>query len=177
MTLLARALAFLTIAAALFGTIPAARAATLKEELLRDWVEMKDTMMKITAAMPEDRFGFKSTPPQRNFGEQAMHVATSNLIGLGTLRARATAPAINRNATSKADILKALSDSFDYGTEVINEQTDQSLMETIEAVRYLGPSSRARQLWFLIGHAWDLYGQMAVYLRLNGVIPPASQRP
>jgi uncharacterized damage-inducible protein DinB len=41
----------------------------------------------------------------------------------------------------------------------------------------MGPSSKARIFTFLIGHTWDIYGQMAVYLRLNGVVPPASVRP
>jgi hypothetical protein len=40
-----------------------------------------------------------------------------------------------------------------------------------------GPSTRARVVFFVIGHTWDIYGQMAVYLRLNGLVPPASQRP
>jgi hypothetical protein len=44
-------------------------------------------------------------------------------------------------------------------------------------VPFLGPSSRARVYTFLIGHTWDLYGQLAVYLRLQGHVPPASQRP
>ncbi len=43
--------------------------------------------------------------------------------------------------------------------------------------QFLGPSTRARVLSFLIGHSWDIYGQMVVYLRLNGAVPPASQRP
>jgi uncharacterized damage-inducible protein DinB len=42
---------------------------------------------------------------------------------------------------------------------------------------FLGPSTRARIVFFLIAHSQDIYGQMAVYLRLNGVVPPASQRP
>jgi hypothetical protein len=42
---------------------------------------------------------------------------------------------------------------------------------------FLGPSSRARIYTFLIGHTWDIYGQMAVYLRLNDIVPPASVRP
>lgn len=155
----------------------AAQNATLKAELLKDWLESKDLMMKITAEMPADKFGYKPTPPQRSYAEQVMHVATSNVSGIGTLRGKTPAPAINRTATAKADVLKALADSFDYGTAVINEQTEQSLLETIEAVRALGPSTRARAIYFLLGHTWDIYGQMVVYLRLNGGVPPASQRP
>jgi hypothetical protein len=40
-----------------------------------------------------------------------------------------------------------------------------------------GPTGRSWFLYFAIGHTWDTYGQMAVYLRLNGQVPPASQRP
>lgn len=42
--------------------------------------------------------------------------------------------------------------------------------------KFMGPSSRARIISFLVGHTWDIYGQMAVYLRLNGRVPPASQK-
>ena len=57
------------------------------------------------------------------------------------------------------------------------EQTGQSMMQTIQTNQYLGPSSKARVIYFLLGHTWDIYDQMAVYLRLNGIVPPASQRP
>jgi uncharacterized damage-inducible protein DinB len=154
-----------------------AHAATLKEELLRDWVEMKETMHKLAAEMPEDKYGYKSTPPQRDFGQQVLHVAGANLINLRFLGGKATPPALNRNAKAKAEIIKAMDDSFDYGTALINELTDQTLMETVQTNAFLGPSSRARVIWFLLGHSWDIYGQMVVYLRLNGGVPPASQRP
>jgi hypothetical protein len=42
---------------------------------------------------------------------------------------------------------------------------------------WMGPSTRARIYAFLIGHTQDTYGQMVVYLRLNGGVPPASARP
>jgi uncharacterized damage-inducible protein DinB len=155
----------------------AAQSSTLNAELLRDWTEQKATMMKIADAMPEEKFSYKSTPPQRDYGQQILHVAGGNIMYLQFMGARATAPAINRNATGKAEILRALTDAFDYGAAVIKEQTDQSMMQTVETNRFLGRSSRARVIYFLLGHTWDIYGQMAVYLRLNGIVPPASQRP
>ena len=42
--------------------------------------------------------------------------------------------------------------------------------------RFMGPSTKARVVYYVIGHTWDIYGQMVVYLRLNGITPPASQR-
>jgi hypothetical protein len=154
-----------------------AQESPLRDELLKDWTEMRSIIGKIAAEMPADSFGFKPTPAQRTYAEQIMHIATSNVIGIGTLGSRIPAPDLNRNATAKPDVLAALEQSFDYGDAVLREQTDRTMLETIEAVRYLGPSTRARAVWFLLGHSWDIYGQMAVYLRLNGLVPPASQRP
>ena len=170
-------LAAVSVAVVLAPARAAAQSSTLNAELLRDWTEQKDTMMKIAEAMPEEKFSYKSTAPQRDYGQQILHVAGGNIIYLQFMGAKATAPAINRAATAKAEILRALADSFDYGTAVIKEQTDRTMLETVATNQFLGTSSRARVIYFLIGHTWDIYGQMAVYLRLNGITPPRSQRP
>ena len=84
---------------------------------------------------------------------------------------------VDAKLTSKDAALKALDESFDYGAALLNEQTDQTLLQSVaSAPGFLGPSSRARIIAFLTGHTWDIYGQMVVYLRLNGLVPPASQR-
>lgn len=151
--------------------------ASLQQELLKDWTELKPVMMAIAGAMPEEKFTYKSTPAQRDYGQQIMHVATGNMLYLRFFGGKATVPAFNRNATSKADILQALAASFDYGEALIREQNDQSMLQIVQTNQFLGPSSKARVIYFLIGHTWDIYGQMAVYLRLNGIVPPRSDRP
>ena len=139
---------------------------------------MKATIHKLADEMPADKYTYKSTPAQRDFGQQVLHIAQANISNLRFLGGKAAAPALNRNAPStKAEAIKAMDASFDYGTALINEFNDQTLMETVQTNAFLGPSSRARVIWFLIGHTWDIYGQMVVYLRLNGGVPPASQRP
>jgi uncharacterized damage-inducible protein DinB len=159
-------------------TAPAfAQSASLKAELLKDWVELRETMHRLAEAMPADKYTFKATPAQRDFGQQVTHVAGANVINLRFLGGRAAAPAIDRTATAKAAAIAAMDASFDYGAALINELTDATLMEVVQTNAFLGPSSRARVVWFLIGHTWDIYGQMVVYLRLNGGVPPASQRP
>ena len=162
---------------AMIASRSGAQSASLSAELLKDWTEQKDIMMKIADAMPEEKFTYKSTPPQRDYGQQILHVAGGNVIYLRFFGGKAAAPSINPRATAKAEILKALADSFDYGTALLKEQSDQSIMQAIQTNQYLGPSSKARVIYFLIGHTWDIYGQMAVYLRLNGIVPPRSQRP
>jgi uncharacterized damage-inducible protein DinB len=134
-------------------------------------------MMAIASAMPEDKFGYKSTPAQRDYGQQIMHVATGNMAYLRFFGGKATAPVFDRNARSKAEILQALATSFDFGDALIREQTDESMLQIVQTNQFLGPSSKARVIYFLIGHTWDIYGQMAVYLRLNGIVPPRSDRP
>lgn len=168
---------FLTLFFACLIFVPAASAATLKEELLRDWVEMKATIHKLADEMPADKYTYKATPPQRDFGQQVVHIAQANINNLRFLGGKAMPPALNRSATSKAEAIAAMDASFDYGTALINEFNDQTLMETVQTNQFLGPSSRARVIWFLLGHTWDIYGQMVVYLRANGGVPPASQRP
>jgi uncharacterized damage-inducible protein DinB len=150
---------------------------TLQPELLKDWTGLKDTMHKIAAEMPADKYSFKPTEAQQTFGERTVHVATTNVYFLSLLGGTATKPTIDPKATSKDAALKALDDSFDYGAAILKQQTDQTLMQTVaSAPKFMGPSSRARIMAFLAGHTWDIYGQMAVYLRLNGHVPPASQR-
>jgi uncharacterized damage-inducible protein DinB len=153
-----------------------AQSATVKGDLLKDWTGLKDTMAKLANAMPEDKYTYKSTPAQRDFAAQVLHIAQVNAALLQMVGGKTAAPMIDGKATRKADVMKAMADSFDYGTALINEQTDQSILETVQA-RFLGPSTRARVFYFLVGHTWDIYGQMVVYLRLNGGTPPASQRP
>ena len=80
------------------------------------------------------------------------------------------------SATSKADVLQALSDGYDYGIAVLREFSEEQLLETIVGPRYMGNATRVKMAYFALSHAMDIYGQMAVYLRLNGVTPPASRR-
>jgi len=161
--------------------MPAAKASgdsSVLKDLTADWGRQKATMMAISDAMPEDKFGYKSTPPQRNYGEQIMHIALVNVQLLKVVGGKAPAPTFTaQSVKTKADMLKALSDSYDYGLALLKEQNDASIVQTIPAPAFLGPSTRARIFWTLLGHTNDIYGQMAVYLRLNGIVPPASRNP
>jgi hypothetical protein len=73
----------------------AAQVASIQTNLLADWTTQKDTVMKIAAAMPEDRFGYKPTPPQRNDGEQILHIAEANVNQMKRLASKETAPVID----------------------------------------------------------------------------------
>ena len=172
----ALACAIVVIAAPSF---PAAQApASIKAEMTKDWSDLKATMVKIASEMPADKYGFKPTPAQQSFGERVVHIAQVGNRFLGSVGGKAVAPALDAKtaALTKDAAIKTMSDFFDYGTALLNEQSDQAMMQTVMAP-FIGASSCARVYTFLIGHTWDIYGQMAVYLRLSGGVPPASQRP
>jgi hypothetical protein len=153
---------------------PAAQGAVLSD-LMKDWQEQQDGLMKLADAMPEDKFGFKSTPAQRSYGEHIMHAALVNVDLLKLVGGKATAPMFTaESAKTKAEIMAALAASYDYGTALLKEQTEATIGQTQEAA-WLGPSTRARMFWTLLSHSMDVYGQMVVYLRLNGIVPPASR--
>ena len=147
----------------------------VRADLIKDWERQKGQLHMIADAMPEDKFAYKSTPAQRSFGEQVMHVAQVNVKFLQAVGGNAAQPAfMSQMPKTKAEILSALDQSYDYAIALLNEQTDESITDTVDA-GFLGESSRARVFWFLLGHSMDIYGQMAVYLRLNDIVPPASR--
>jgi uncharacterized damage-inducible protein DinB len=139
-----------------------------------DWARSSQLLIAIADAMPEDKWTYESTPPQRNFGEQVMHIVQIDQRLLTALGAKTPAPQINLKATSKAEVMAALRQSMEYGTAVIKEFDDQGLLERVPG-QFLGASaSRVRLINFSMAHSQDVYGQMVVYLRLNGIVPPAS---
>lgn len=154
----------------------AGSSATIKGDLLKDWQAQKKTMMEIADAMPAEKFGYKATPAERSYGEQVLHVAQINMALLKFVGGKATPPSLNsKSATTKEQMIKDMEESYDYGTALLQEQTEASITETINGPKFLGPSARARIFWFLMSHSMDIYGQMVVYLRLNDIVPPASR--
>lgn len=159
------------------GRGPAAPAVTtLSGDIQADWARTRNLITGIADAMPADKYSFKATPAEQTFGERVLHIAQTDLFVLRALGGKTPAPEINQKATSKADILAALKQTFDYGEAVIKEFNDQQWNERVMPPPFMGPSaSRIRIVYFDMQHSEDIYGQLVVYLRLNGGVPPASR--
>ena len=159
------------------GRGPAAPAITsLAGDIQADWTRTRGLITGIVEAMPDDKFSFKPTPAQQTFAERVLHVATTDLFILPTLGGKTPPPMINAKAATKAELLAALKQTFDYGDAVIKEFNDQQWVERVTPPPFMGPSaSRLRIIYFDMQHAEDMYGQFVVYVRLNGVTPPASR--
>jgi uncharacterized damage-inducible protein DinB len=165
------------------GGAPAARGpqgppiTTLAGDVQSDLDRTRELILALVNAMPDDKFGFKPTPAQQSFGERVMHIVTVDGFLFNTLGGKTPAPTINQKATSKADILAALKQSYDWQAAVMKEFNDQQLVERVMPPPFLGSSaSRVKVFYYDLQHTEDIYGQLVVYLRLNGVTPPASQR-
>lgn len=151
-------------------------------EIENDWTRNNVLIYGLANAVPEDKYTYKPTPAQQSFGERVLHAAQVNLMLLQALGAKTPAPSIDMTATSKTASMAALQRVGDYGVAVIKEFGEQGLLARIDSpgpmATFMGPQvSRLRLLYFLMTHSQDTYGQLAVYARLNGVIPPASRQP
>lgn len=151
---------------------------TLSCDIVSDWQRTAQQIIAIADRMPEDKWGFKATAAQRSYGEQVMHIVQTDIRFIGALGGKTPAPMVDaKAAANKSASMAALRASFAYGEAVAKEFTDQQWLERIPGM-FMGPSvSRLRIIYFDMGHSQDIYGQMAVYLRLNGLVPPASDRP
>lgn len=141
------------------------------------WDRNREQILAVADAMPDDKFDFKPTPAQQTFGERLLHIAQVDTMLLGSLGGKTPAPTINAQAKTKGDVVAALRQSFDYGAALLKEFNDQQLIERVKSMPFLGATTtRANVIMFDVGHTQDIYGQLVVYLRLNGVTPPASRR-
>ena len=110
---------------------PAFAQATIHGDLTKDWAGQKALLVGLASAVPEDKYGFKPTPVQRSFGEHVLHIAQINVMLTKALGGKTPEPAINMKATTKAEMIKAMTDSFDYGAKVIAEFNNTTIQETI----------------------------------------------
>jgi uncharacterized damage-inducible protein DinB len=147
-------------------------------DIEKDWTRNHGMFAIVAQAMPEEKYGFKPTPAQQTFRERVLHVASVNVDLLKTLGGKTPPPTINMNAASKADAMKELQKSTQYGTALLKEFTMAQLAERVPSLPFMGPtSSRQQMFYFLMTHTQDTYGQLVVYLRLCGITPPLSAQP
>jgi uncharacterized damage-inducible protein DinB len=155
---------------------------TLACDVQTDWLRNNGMVYVSADAMPEDKFGSKPTPAQQAFGERVLHVAEINVMLLSALGAKTPVPKLDFKATKKAEILAVLRSAGEYGTAVLKEFSEAQLTERIKSppimVPFMGPEqSRLRIIYFSMQHTQDTYGQLVVYLRVSGVLPPLSRLP
>jgi uncharacterized damage-inducible protein DinB len=147
------------------------------------WFTMIErSFVSLADAMPAERFGFKPTVGEftnvRTFGEQVKHVACSNFGFFNQIEKKEPPSACDGGgpspATTKAELMAYLRESFTYAQGVLRTMTSANALEPTDGP-YGGKSTRLGITTLAIWHASDHYGQLVVYLRMNGIVPPASR--
>ncbi len=134
---------------------------------------VKNNMLKAADKVSDADYSFKATPDVRNFGELVAHVADSQLRLCSALNG-APKQATAGSKTTKADLVAALKDSYAECDKVYDSITDANALEGVSIGRG-GPRTRVGALWGNVTHDNEMYGYMAVYMRLKGVVPPSSE--
>jgi len=137
-------------------------------------------------AMPDDKFDFAPSNGEfkgvRTFGQQVKHVAATNyLIAAAILEEKPPAAAAEGEngpaaMKSKAEIIKFLKDSMEYTHKAFSTVNEKNLTAQITSPFGQSKVTRLGMTTLLVSHALDHYGQMVEYLRMNGIIPPASRQ-
>jgi len=140
-------------------------------------------LLGVAEVMPETNYGFIPTAGKfddaRTFAEQVKHVACAQFAFFNEFEGKKPPDDCERGghdpAKTKAELIKYLKDSFDYSNRVIATLTAENALDRVEG-RYAGPNTKLGIAVVSVWHITDHYGQLVEYLRMNGIVPPATQR-
>ena len=160
---------------------PAASAApqtfTLSGNMVRGYQNLQRNLTEAAEKMPEANYSFKPTPDVRPFGQLVAHVALSQFGTCAALKGDAAGPHKEDKddaPRSKTELVALLKESTAYCDPLLTALKDDDMTTLTKA----GQNQVAKGL-FLAGtntHGNEMYGTMAVYLRLKGIVPPSTER-
>jgi hypothetical protein len=140
---------------------------------LADFV--RGNILKSAEQMPEEHYGFRPTPAVRTFGEIPGHVANTNhrFCSQAAGDANTATADIEKTVRTRADLIGALRQSFDYCDKVLGAMNDRAGSELITFPG--GDLSRLSVIALNTAHNFERYGNLTTYLRMKGLVPPSSQ--
>lgn len=161
---------------------------TIASAIDREISLVEKEVLEAAEAMPDDKFDFSpeklNIPGSdykgvRTFGEQLKHIAASNYLIWSPITGDKPPDNVNEGKgpdtmKSKDEIIKYVKDSFAFGHKSVATLNSTNLVEPITS-KSGRQTTRLFQATFAAAHCFDHYGQMIEYLRMNGVVPPASR--
>jgi uncharacterized damage-inducible protein DinB len=157
---------------------------TLTQVMDRALTNAEKEFLSAAEALPEEKYGYLPSDGEfkgvRTFAGQIKHVAASNYeFGGAILQEK---PPVDfggeegpASIKTKAEILKFLQDSFAYMHKAVATMNEQNATESIKSPWGQNTVTRLGITTLTVAHCFDHYGQMVVYLRHNGIVPPASR--
>ena len=167
------------------STLQSQRVPTIASVVDHEISNIEKQILDVADAMPEGKFNFSpeslNIPGDdfkgvRTFAVQLKHVATSNYFIWSPLTGAKLPEGLKdgngpENVKTKAEIIQFLKDSFALGHKASATLTLENVLQSPEGSK----STRLHLAEFGVAHAFDHYGQMVEYLRMNGIVPPASR--
>jgi hypothetical protein len=156
---------------------------TIADSIGRTMKLVQGQLLSIAEAMPESKYSFIPTAGSfadaRSFGEQIKHVACAQFAFFNEIEGKTPPESCERGgpakASTKVELIQYLRDSFDYGNKVLETIDAKNVLTRVDG-RYGGPNSRLGIAVTAVWHITDHYGQLVEYLRMNGIVPPATQK-
>jgi hypothetical protein len=149
---------------------------TLASQTIGGYTAIQRALLESAELMPEADYLFKPTPETRPFGQLISHVALSQFAACSLLQGGPNPKAAEKEETprSKAVLIALLKESATFCNPLVTSVTDESMVQLIK----VGPVEGARGLVpiSLSVHGNEVYGTIAVYLRLKGLVPPTTAR-
>jgi len=143
--------------------------------LLEEWNDLGNRLIAIAEDMPEDKYDYKPKPEMRSWLGQLAHAAQANYFFINPVVGKPFPkddPDLSQLKT-RAQVVAFVKKCFADGADVIKAQGDAGMAKTVDAG---GQMMRIDALAYdLIAHGNEHYGQIVVYYRLNGIVPPASR--
>src|SRR2546427_11282726 len=133
-------------------------------------------MVAAAEAMPAEKYGFKPSPEMNSFGHLVMHIAQSNNTFCAKISGQAAPEAKIAESDPKDKLVAMMKDSFAFCSTALANVDDSKLGEQLMLFGNR-PISRGGALVALGGSWADHYATEAIYLRLNGILPPTAQPP
>jgi uncharacterized damage-inducible protein DinB len=150
------------------------------QELLYWWTDIGGRITAMAEDFPEDKYNFKAQKDERSFGDNLLHVAAVYYVMMSAIKGTAMGHTENEDSLrkmfpAKADIVKFLKQSIADGADLIKAQGDSGLTREFKYPWANQMVHGSFGWWSILWHTGDHYGQLVVYYRINGMIPPASR--
>jgi hypothetical protein len=176
LTLTAMFAAFAVVHAAAQSAPPPGQKLTLASQAIGGYTAIQRDLLEAAELMPEADYLFKPTPETRPFGQLISHVALTQFRTCSLLQGGQNPKAAEKEETprSKAVLIALLKESATFCNPLVNAMTEEGMVQLMK----VGPNEVARggAVIGLSVHGNEMYGTMAVYLRLKSIVPPTTAR-
>jgi|SRR5271166_3395740 len=147
------------------------------QALLESWNDIGRKLIAMAEDFPEEKYDFKPNPAQRTFAEQLLHAAGANYFFINPVKG-VKPPSDDPKRSdykTKASVVEFVRKSFADGAELVKSKGDAG-MNDLFVDPFANQQTRVSDgAWGLIEHSGEHYGQLVVYYRLAGLVPPESR--